>query len=101
MDEKKVQKIEVKIEEKDSGGIFSNVLFVHVNDSEFVLDFGFLQPQEPKAKIVGRVITTPAHAKRFLMTLENSIKKFEENFGKINIEKKNITIPPIKGGSVN
>jgi hypothetical protein len=34
-------------------------------------------------KLVGRLILSPAHVKRFLEALEANVKRYEENFGPI------------------
>ena len=93
MDEKQ-QKIKVNVPPEKRKPEFTNVLFLHVNESEFIFDFGFVQPQEPVAEIVSRIVTSPIHAKRFLMILQNSIKKYEETFGEIEIKVKK----PFEGG---
>ena len=72
--DKNEKKIQVKVSQERRTPVFSNVLFLHVNESEFIFDFGFVQPQELSAEIVSRIATSPVHAKRFLMVLQNSIK---------------------------
>ncbi len=93
--ERNEKKVKVEVNEEKKIPVFSNVLFLHVNESEFILDFGFFQPQEPVAEIVARVATTPFHAKRFLMILENSIKQYEQTFGEIKVDQKKL---PLEGG---
>ncbi len=87
-------KIKVRVSEEKREPVFSNILFLHVNESEFVLDFGFVQPQEPVAEVVARIATSPIHAKRFMLILQNSIKKYEETFGEIKVTQ----TTPIEGG---
>ena len=90
MDEKKkdaLQKTQVKIEidEKTADGIYINSALISHTQTEFVLDFLFLQPQTPKAKVRSRIITSPGHAKRLLLALHGNINKYEQKFGQIKI----------------
>ena len=39
----------------------------------------------PKAKVKSRVILTPEHAKRLLLSLQENITRYESNVGKIEI----------------
>jgi hypothetical protein len=55
------------------------------SETEFVFDFIFIQPQTPKAKVRARIITSPQHAKRFMMALKENIEKYEAKFGEIKL----------------
>ena len=81
------QRTEVKIEidENTSNGIYTNSALISHSPTEFVLDFLFLQPQTPKAKVRARIITSPSHAKRLLLALQDNINKYEQKFGQIKI----------------
>lgn len=39
----------------------------------------------PKAKVKSRIILTPEHAKRLLLSLQENIQRYESNIGKITI----------------
>jgi hypothetical protein len=58
---------------------------IHNSPTETILDFARVMPRAPKAKVVARIIMTPMHAKLLLQTLEQNIKKHEEQFGEIKI----------------
>jgi hypothetical protein len=64
-------------------GIFSTGLIVIHTRDEFMLDFlsGLDMP-----KLVGRVVTTPAHAKRILRALMENFSRYEQTYG---------TLPPL------
>ncbi|PLX80691.1 MAG: DUF3467 domain-containing protein [Desulfuromonas sp.] len=90
MAEKKQQetkeiKIEIQLDEETAQGVYSNLLVTNHSDSEFILDFVFLQPQAPRAKVRSRVVTSPRHAKRMLASLHENVRKFEEQFGQIDL----------------
>lgn len=91
MEERK--QIQIEIDEITAQGIYSNLAVITHSQDEFILDFVFIQPQLPKAKVRARVITSPQHIKRFLYALQDNIKKYEEKFGEIKIEQ--IELPKI------
>ncbi len=84
--EKKEQQIQIEIDDITAQGIYSNLAIISHSPDEFILDFVFIQPQIPKAKVRARIITSPQHIKRFLNALEDNIKKYEEKFGKIKVD---------------
>ncbi|OGF51088.1 MAG: hypothetical protein A2044_07575 [Candidatus Firestonebacteria bacterium GWA2_43_8] len=77
--------INIEIDEQTSKGIYSNFVVVSHNESEFVMDFVFVFPQQQKNKVGARVISSPAHTKRFLMALTDNVKKYEEKHGPIPV----------------
>ena len=81
----KKQGIQIEIDDQISQGVYSNLAMIGHSEAEFVMDFIFVQPRVAKAKVRSRVITSPAHAKRLLLALEDNIRKYEERFGEIKI----------------
>jgi len=79
------KQINIEIDEETSKGIYSNFVVVSHNESEFVLDFVFVFPQQQKNKVGARIISSPSHAKRFLMALTENVKKYEEKHGPIPV----------------
>jgi hypothetical protein len=68
-----------------SQGMYINLALVNHNENEFVIDAIFVQPQQPKATVRARLITSPKHTKNLLKALEDNIRKYEARFGKIEI----------------
>lgn len=83
----KDMKIEIKVDETDATGNFTNFANITHSPEEFIVDFLFVNPTPPPGfgKLVSRLILTPGHAKRVLMALTDNIKKFEERFGEIKV----------------
>ncbi len=81
--ETKSMQLEVQMDEATSQGIYANLAGVTHSETEFIFDFLFLQPNQPKAKLRARVISSPVHTKRFLTALLENIKRYEERFGVI------------------
>lgn len=88
MEEKKEQQIQIEIDDLTAQGVYSNLAVISHSPDEFVIDFIFIQPQVPKAKVRARIITSPQHIKRFLYALQENIKRYEEKFGEIKVEPK-------------
>lgn len=85
MEEKKKDvKLEIDLDENTAQGLYSNLVVVNHSDTEFVLDFIYLQPMQPKAKVRSRIITSPKHAKKLLGALAENLKIYEERFGTIS-----------------
>jgi len=78
------QQLQVEIDEQTARGLYTNLALITHSETEFLLDFLFLQPQTPKTKVLARIISSPVHAKRLLRALEDNIRKYEARFGKID-----------------
>ncbi|BCR05939.1 hypothetical protein DESUT3_30080 [Desulfuromonas versatilis] len=87
MSEKKVKdaKMEIQLDEETAQGVYSNLAVVNHTDAEFTLDFIFVQPQAPRAKVRSRVITSPKHIKRLILALEDNLRKYEQSFGQVSL----------------
>lgn len=92
MEEKKPQgmKLEIQLDEETAQGAYVNLAVVNHNEAEFVVDFIFVQPQAPRAKVRSRVILSPAHAKRLVAVLQEDVSRYEQSFGEIAA-----TAPPV------
>jgi len=76
--------IQVQIDDHIAQGVYVNMAMVNHSETEFVLDFIYVQPQVPKAQVRSRVISSPKHLKRFLMALQENVSRYETQFGKID-----------------
>ncbi|MBE9536947.1 MAG: DUF3467 domain-containing protein [Proteobacteria bacterium] len=76
-------KLQIDLDENIAQGVYSNFAVVNHSDADFVIDFIYLQPMQPKAKVRSRIITTPKHAKKLLAALTDNINKYEKAFGPI------------------
>jgi len=84
------QQVEIDITQEIAYGVYSNLAIISHSPTEFVVDFIQMTPSTPKASVRSRVIMAPENAKRFLKALQDNLKKFEDNFGRI---KDNDTLP--------
>jgi hypothetical protein len=76
-------KLEIQLDEEIAQGVYCNLAVVNHNDAEFTLDFIFVQPQAPRAKVRSRVITSPRHVKRLLLALQENLTRYERSFGPV------------------
>ncbi|MEG0788944.1 MAG: DUF3467 domain-containing protein [Alistipes sp.] len=77
--------IDIELDEAVAQGHYSNLAIISHSTSEFILDFATVLPGIQKAKVKSRIILTPEHAKRLLMSLQENITRYESNVGKIEI----------------
>jgi len=77
--------IQLQIDESVAQGMYVNMALVNPTETEFTLDFIYVQPQQPKAVVRARVINSPKHMKRLLHALQDNVAKYEAQFGKIDI----------------
>lgn len=86
--------IQLQIDEHTAQGVYVNMAMLNHNETEFVIDFIYVQPQVPKAMVRARVINSPRHMKRFLHALQDNVSKYEAQFGKIDLSG---SLPPTLG----
>jgi hypothetical protein len=77
--------IQFQIDDPVAQGVYSNIVLINHTENEFVLDFAYLQPTTPLAKVRTRVISSPRHTKRLLLALKSNVEKYEERFGTIDL----------------
>src|SRR6476619_6798880 len=78
-------RIQLHIDEPISQGTYSNLVVINHSENEFVIDFAYLQPQNPHAKVRSRIISSPRHTKRMLVALQKNIERSEPRYGAIEL----------------
>lgn len=68
-----------------ASGAYVNLTLVNHTETELILDFVFVQPLEPRAQVRSRIISSPKHAKRLLMALQDNIARYEQRWGTIDV----------------
>ena len=79
--------IQLQLDEALAQGVYVNMAMVNHNETEFVIDFIYVQPQVPKAVVRARVINSPKHMKRLLHALQENIARYEAQYGKIDVSR--------------
>lgn len=77
--------LQIQLDDDVANGQYINMALVNHTETEFTLDFIYVQPQQPKAKVRSRIITNPKHMKRLLMAMQDNLAKFEAKFGTIEL----------------
>jgi len=84
-DKSKKVNIQIQLDEEIAQGTYVNLAMVNHSETEFTMDFIYVQPQQPKAKVRARIISSPKHTKRLLQALLENVEKFEKRFGTIEL----------------
>jgi hypothetical protein len=85
MSENSKKSLDLELDETTAQGHYANLAIISHSVSEFVVDFAAIMPGMPKAKIKSRIILSPEHAKRLLLSLQDNITKYESAVGRIDI----------------
>jgi len=88
MDEKQQQppqagQMQIKADEKELQGLYSNLMMIHHNVEEFTLNFVYIFPNGAQGKLLSSMIVSPGHAKRIWRALGENISRYEAQFGTI------------------
>jgi hypothetical protein len=84
-DRKKPPKIQLQLDDDIAQGLYANLVLINHTENEFLLDFAFLQPGSPRAKVRARIISSPKHTKRLLRALLKNLERYEERYGAIPV----------------
>ena len=77
--------LEIQLSEDVALGQYANMAMVDHSDTEFTLDFIYVLPQQNRAKVHSRIITSPKHMKRLLSAIQENLAKYEAKFGTIEL----------------
>lgn len=86
MEDIKKKGLEIQLDDQVALGNYCNLAIIAHSSSEFIVDFAAMLPGLQKARVKSRVILTPEHAKRLLLSLQENITRYESVNGKINIK---------------
>lgn len=75
--------LQVQIDDQTAMGRYSNFMLVNHNENEFVIDFAYVLPGPPRARVTSRIIVSPKHMKRVVKTLTQNMEKYEARYGEI------------------
>jgi hypothetical protein len=77
--------LQIQVPPDVASGAYVNLTLVNHTETEFVLDFVFIQPLEPRASVRSRIISSPKHAKRLLLALQDNLARFEQRYGPVDV----------------
>jgi len=73
------QGLNVKIDDEELKGRYSNLLRITHTREEFILDFINLVP--PQGIVTSRIVTSPGHLKRIIGALSANLDRYEQAYG--------------------
>ncbi len=76
------QQVQVKVTDEVLKGTYANMVQIGHTQEEFVL--GFMNVFPPQGMITARVFINPSHMKRIAAVMQDNLKRYEEQYGKIN-----------------
>jgi len=75
--------VQIKADEKELQGQYSNLVMIHHNLEEFTLNFIYIFPNGAQGKLLNSTIVSPGHAKRIWRALGENLSRYEAQFGPI------------------
>ncbi|MCA9906645.1 MAG: DUF3467 domain-containing protein [Anaerolineae bacterium] len=64
---------------------YANTVVISHTQSEIVMDFIQVMPNDPRARIQSRIVMTPVNAKSFMRALSENLTRYEERHGEIQV----------------
>lgn len=98
MADQQAPQVQIKADEKELVGQYSNLAMIHHNPEEFTLHFIYVFSDGTHGKLLSSAIISPAHAKRLWRALGENIARFEAQFG--TIREAGLPTPPGSVGFV-
>ncbi len=77
--------LQIELKPEVAQGTYANLAIITHSSCEVILDFIGMMPGMPKADVKSRIVMAPEHAKRLLFALQDNIKKYEAQYGEINL----------------
>jgi len=75
--------VQIKADEKELQGQYSNLVMIHHSVEEFTLNFIYIFPNGAQGKLLNSTIVSPGHAKRIWRAMGENIARYEAQFGPI------------------
>jgi 3-deoxy-D-manno-octulosonic-acid transferase len=83
MNQQQSKQIQIRANDADLKGAYSNVAIITHTQEEFVIDFMNVLGQN--GVLSARVILSPGHMKRIIQALQGNMKLYEQKFGSITL----------------
>src|ERR1700733_1085119 len=91
--------VQIKADEKEMLGQYSNLVMIHHNPEEFTLNYIYIFPNAtagaPQGKLVSSLIVSPGHAKRLGRALAENISRYETQYGPIKESQTPVPTPTV------
>lgn len=84
MDNEK-KKIGITLKPEVATGKYANLNIIGHSKNEFIIDFATMLPGMPSPDVHSRIVMAPVPCKHLLNALADNIRKYEANFGPIEL----------------
>ncbi len=74
------KQLQIELKEDVAQGVYSNLAMITHSSSEFVMDFISILPGIAKAQDKSRVMMSPEHTKRLLLSLQYNVSEYDHAF---------------------
>jgi len=78
--------LQIDLRPEVAEGTYANLAVITHSTCEVILDFISYLPGMQKGDVRSRIVMAPEHAKRLMFALQDNIQKYEQQFGKINLQ---------------
>src|ERR1700740_1151914 len=92
--------VQIKADEKELQGMYSNLVMIHHHAEEFTMNFVYVFPNGTQGKLLSSMIVSPGHAKRIWRALGENISRFEALYGPIKEGPEGAPVPGANIGFV-
>ncbi len=89
--------VQIKADEKELQGQYSNLVMIHHNLEEFTMNFIYIFPNGAQGKLLNSMILSPGHAKCIWRALGENLARYEAQFGNIKESPEGSTPAPNVG----
>ena len=83
----------IELKQDVAKGTYSNLAIITHSRSEFIIDFATMLPGLPKPEVSNRIIMTPDNMKRLSQAIADNVRKYENEFGEIELNEPINNIP--------
>jgi hypothetical protein len=83
MSEPQTPQVQIKADEKELLGQYTNLVMIHHSSEEFTLHFIYVFTDGTHGKLAASAILSPGHAKRLWRALGENVSRFEAQYGPI------------------
>ena len=77
--------LKIELPKEELQGRYANMAMIVHGPNDFFIDMILRGPNMPQARVQSRIIMAPQHAKELMFALQDNIRRYESNFGEIQI----------------
>src|SRR5258708_32370883 len=89
--------VQIKADEKELQGQYSNLVMIHHNLEEFTMNFIYIFPNGAQGKLLSSMIVSPGHANRIWRPLGENLARYDAPSGPIKASPQSSTPSPNVG----